>query len=76
LWELSENMIDYECLDLDRECIENTQLRCSSKRLDDGTQIYSDIRNLTFEELKLKYARKDGIKAKLLLLKNLYLPLR
>lgn len=73
LWNIS-NHIEYSDLDIIKETKINTQLSRPSQEPDEWEKIMDDIKKGNFEILKKKYSKPNNYKAKLLLLKNMFLP--
>lgn len=74
LWNASKQLFDFSFLDIIKEAKLNSQLTCPSPEPDEWVKIMNNIKIGNFNELTKKYAKSDNFKAKLLLLKNLFLP--
>lgn len=58
LWESMKNMIEYQNMDYEKECISNHQLRRPSARKPIRNTIYQDVNSLSWDELKDRYGYK------------------
>lgn len=73
LWSIS-NHLEYSNLDLIKETKINTQLSRPSQEPDEWEKIMNDIQKGNYIKLKNEYLKPNNYKAKLLLLKNIFLP--
>ena len=73
LFEFAKTCFDYIYLDLEKEAKINTQLYKPSPLPEKRDDIIKDINTLGFTELQRKYAKPNDLKAKILVIKFLYI---
>lgn len=64
-WAKMENKFDYIDLDLEKEADVNIQLRQCFHRPPERDTIYEELNSLPITEIKIKYARPIGLRAKI-----------